>query len=307
MRIAQVKHFGGQAKMFTEITPTIRRMQVSGRTKFKGNVQAVILDWSGTTADAHVLAPAVVFKEVFEKHEVPISMAEARIPMGLRKDLHIKQILEMPDVQARWKKIKGRDVDLGKDTAALFKDFVPMQLKVLDKYSSLLPGTAETVSGIQESGIKVGSTTGFTKSMVDVLLDAAKKQGYTPDFSCAGDEVEADMGFRPAPFMVYRNLCNLGVWPIESVIKVDDTIGGVGEGLNAGCWAVGIANWSNYTDVDSLEQWDAMSEAEQKERQKVSRDKLLYESGAHYVMDNITDLPTVIKDVNRRLAEGEKP
>ena len=37
--------------------------------------------------------------------------------------------------------------------------------------------------------MKIGSTTGFTKSMVDVLLEDAKKQGYVPDASVAGDEV----------------------------------------------------------------------------------------------------------------------
>lgn len=32
---------------------------------YRGKVRAVILDWSGTTADAYVIAPAVVFVEVF--------------------------------------------------------------------------------------------------------------------------------------------------------------------------------------------------------------------------------------------------
>ena len=57
---------------------------------YKGTLKAAILDWSGTTADKYVLAPAVVFYDVFQKHKVPISMEEARAPMGLRKDLHIK-------------------------------------------------------------------------------------------------------------------------------------------------------------------------------------------------------------------------
>jgi len=299
--------WGRMYSVWAQLAAGTKRMSVSGRTKFNGPVKAVVLDWSGTTADAHVLAPAVVFQEVFAKHGCPISMTEARGPMGLRKDLHISKILEIPDVQERWKKLKGRAVDVAKDTATLFEDFVPMQLAVLDKYSTLLPGAADTVTGLQKSGIKVGSTTGFTKVMVDILLKNAAEQGYTPDFSCAGDEVEANMGFRPAPFMLYRNLCHLGVWPIESVVKVDDTVGGVGEGINAGCWAVGIANWSNYTNIDSLEQWDAMSDAERADRQDTSRAKLIRESGAHYIIDNISDLPTVVEDVNRRLANGEKP
>ena len=48
------------------------------------------MDWSGTTVDKYTMAPAIVFKEVFEKYKCPISMTEAREPMGIRKDLHIK-------------------------------------------------------------------------------------------------------------------------------------------------------------------------------------------------------------------------
>ena len=37
---------------------------------YRGKVKALVLDWSGTTADAYVLAPAVVFVDVFKKHGV---------------------------------------------------------------------------------------------------------------------------------------------------------------------------------------------------------------------------------------------
>ena len=273
---------------------------------YRGKLKAAVLDWSGTTADAHVIAPAVAFKDVFEKHNVPITMKESREPMGLRKDLHIQKILEIPEVKKRWINVKGTE-PTEKDVADLFADFVPMQLECLGKYTTLLPGAANTVNTLRsEYGLKIGSTTGFTKVMVDVLLDDAKKQGYVPDFSVAGDEVENNMGFRPAPFMVYKNMANLGVYPIQSVLKVDDTIGGVGEGLNAGCWAVGICGLSNYTDIDTIEQWENMSQAEKDERVNISRDKLLT-SGAHYVIDSINELPDVVSDINARLENGEKP
>jgi len=53
------------------LSPTILK-HVPNRDPFRGPLKAAILDWSGTTADAHVLAPAVVFVEVFKKHGVPI-------------------------------------------------------------------------------------------------------------------------------------------------------------------------------------------------------------------------------------------
>jgi len=271
---------------------------------YRGKVKGVVLDWSGTTVDAYVIAPAVVFVEVFKIQGVEISMLEARGPMGLRKDLHIKALTEVPTIRERWKGIHGKYPDQG-DVDAMFADFVPKQLECLPQYTPLLPGVAEVTQKLQkEYGLKIGVTTGFVRAMVDVLEEAAKKQGFTPDASVAGDDVVN--GARPRPFMVYRNLDLLDISPIQSVVKVDDTISGVGEALEAGCWGVGVARYSNYMDISSLEEEADLPEAEIDRRVAYTRD-VLYKSGAHYVIDSIVELPEVIDDINLRLARGEKP
>ncbi len=270
---------------------------------FRGKVKAVILDWSGTVSDAYVIAPAVVFVDVFSKHGVEISMEEARGPMGLRKDLHIKELTKVPEIRDRWKKVHDSD-PVQSDVDRMFKDFVPMQLECLRRYTTLLPGVADTTKKIQDSGIKIGSTTGFLRSMVDILAEDAKVQGYNPDVTVAGDEVIN--GARPKPFMIYKNLDMLDVHPIQSVIKVDDTVSGVGEGLNAGCWTVGIARYSNYMNINSLEEAESISDSEIAQRLEYSRD-LLVKSGAHYVINDFPELLDVIEDVNERLSRGEKP
>jgi phosphonoacetaldehyde hydrolase len=270
---------------------------------YRGKVKAVILDWSGTTADAYVLAPAVVFVEVFKNQGVEVSMTEARGPMGLRKDLHIKAMTEVPEIRERWKGIHGSYPDQG-DVDRMFADFVPMQLDCLRKYTTLLPGVAEVTQNLQKQGVKIGSTTGFVRSMVDILEEDAKKQGYVPDASVAGDEVEN--GARPKPFMVYKNLDMLDAHPIQSVVKVDDTTSGVGEAQEAGCWGVGVSRYSNYMDMDTLEEADTLSAEEIERRHDITCD-ILRKAGAHYVIDSLADLPEVIDDINTRLARGERP
>ena len=273
------------------------------RREYRGKVTALVLDWSGTTADAYVIAPAVVFAEVFANQGVEISMEEARGPMGLRKDLHIKALTEEPIIRERWKGVHGRYPDQA-DVDKLFADFVPTQLSCLPKYTALLPGVAEVIQRLQQRGIKIGVSTGFLRPMVDVLLKAAIEQGFTPDATVAGDEVE--QGARPRPFMVYRNLDLMDAWPIESVVKVDDTVGGVGEGLNAGCWAVGVSLYSNYMNINALEEVAALGDDEIQRRLATTRD-LLEAAGAHYVIDSIADIEPVIENIEARLAGGEKP
>jgi phosphonoacetaldehyde hydrolase len=271
------------------------------------SVGYVMLDCSGTTMDRYVDAPAIVFVEVFRKYGLEIAMPEARAPMGLRKDLHIKAITQIPSVRERFVARFGREPDQS-DVDRMFADFVPTQINLLRKgnYHELLPGTAEVVKGLQQQGIRIGVTTGFVRSMLDILLEGAAKQGFVPDTSCAGDEVEMP---RPTAYMVIKNLERLGVYNLQNAmrrtIKVDDTVSGAGEGAPL-CWRVAVSKWSNYV-ADS---WDAvrkMSAEELAAHEAASKEKLVRESGAHYVIDDLRDFPAVVADVNARLANGENP
>jgi phosphonoacetaldehyde hydrolase len=270
---------------------------------YRGKVQGVVLDWSGTVADAYVIAPAVVFVEVFKNQGVEVSMLEARGPMGLRKDLHIKALTEDPIIRERWKGVHKKYPNQ-KDVDRMFKDFVPLQLKVLKKYTKLLPGAAKCSKELKKRGIMIGSSTGFVRSMVDILAADAKKQGFIMDATVAGDDVVH--GARPKPFMVFRNMDLLDVHPVQSIVKVDDTTSGVGEALEAGCWGVGVSLYSNYMNINTLAEAKKISKKEMDRRNGLTKE-ILQKAGAHYVIDSIAELPKVIDDINKRLARGERP
>jgi phosphonoacetaldehyde hydrolase len=190
----------------------------------------------------------------------------------------------------------------------MFAVFVPTQLALLrnGSYHTLLPGVGELCKQWQKQGIKIGVTTGFTRDMLDILLAGAATQGFAPDAHCAGDEVELP---RPTAYMVIKNLERMGVYNLENAmrrtVKVDDTVSGAGEGAPL-CWRVGVSKWSNYV-ADSWEAVRKMSAAELAARELASKEKLIKESGAHYVIDDLQDLPGVIADINKRLANGERP
>ena len=128
------------------------------------------------------------------------------------------------------------------DVDRIYEVFVPLNTRVVTDYADLIPGTVETVADARRRGLKIGSTTGYTREIMEPLLPVARAQGYAPDnLVCAGDLAAG----RPTPLMMYRCFADLGVWPAQAVVKVDDTVPGIAEGLAAGCWTVGVAMSGN--------------------------------------------------------------
>ena len=271
------------------------------RRSYRGKVRAVLLDWAGTTMDFGCMAPAVVFVKVFERAGVPITMDEARAPMGAHKRVHIQQVTELDAVRARWQARHGRPPGEA-DVDRMFADFVPLQLECLSEYSTLIPGTLEVVGALRARDVKLGSTTGYLREMMAINLADAKAQGYEPDATVCASDVPAG---RPYPYMCLQNMLDLRVWPVEACVKVDDTLPGIEEGLNAGMWTVGLAVSGNEVGLP-LAAWQALPPAEQQARRERAHARLRM-GGAHWVVDTIADLPPCLDDIEARLARGEKP
>jgi len=271
------------------------------RRSYQGGIQAVLLDWVGTTMDFGCMAPAGVFVEVFRRQGVPITMEEARAPMGAHKRVHIQRITEIDSVRRRWQEKHGRP-PVDDDVATMFADFVPLQLKCLSQYSELIPGTLEAVAAMRARGAKIGSTTGYTTEMMKINLADAAKQGYIPDSTVCASDVPAG---RPFPYMCLQNVINLGVSPVEACVKIDDTRPGIEEGLNAGMWTIGLAVSGNEIGLP-LAQWREVPEADRKRMRDAAYVRMC-QSGAHYVVDDITGVGHCLDDIEARLARGERP
>jgi phosphonoacetaldehyde hydrolase len=276
-------------------------MTFTYQRRYRGKLQAVLLDWAGTTMDFGCMAPAVVFVEVFKQKGVPISMEEARAPMGAHKRVHIQKITELESVRRRWREQHGR-LPNDDDVEAMFRDFVPLQLKCLSDYSKLIPGTLETIRALRKRGCKIGSTTGYTTEMMKINLKDAAKQGYVPDSTVCASDVPAG---RPYPYMCLQNAINLGVSPVEACVKVDDTRPGIEEGLNGGMWTIGLAISGNEIGL-SLADWKKLPKGDQA-RMREGAYTRMYQSGAHYVVDTIADILPCLDDIDERLARGERP
>ncbi|GBR50146.1 phosphonoacetaldehyde hydrolase [Neokomagataea thailandica NBRC 106555] len=235
------------------------------------------------------------FTESFARHGVPISIAEARTPMGMAKRPHIAALLAQPRIMAAWKNTHGR-FPSEDDLSHLYEDFMPRNIRSAALYADPIPGAAECLKTLRDHGLKIGSTTGYTRSIMEHITPIATAHGVFTDHLVCADETPAG---RPSPLMLWQNLINLNVWSAQRVIKVDDTPVGILEGLNAGAWAVGVAVSGNMFGHTPSE--IAAMPAELYQTKRTAAYAALHEAGAHYVIDTIADLP----DLLRRHAQQE--
>lgn len=283
-------------------------------------LEAVILDWAGTTMDYGCYAPAVVFVKVFKERGVDITMEEARAPMGAHKKVHIRKIAEIPSVRKKWYNISEKE-PTEKDVEEMFERFVPLQMACLADYADLIPGTLEALEEFRKRGLKIGSTTGYTGGMMELILSEAEKRGYAPDVSvCStGDyavrregnyEFGKIVGYgenisRPRPHMCNLNAMLLDVSRNDLCVKVGDTLPDIEEGRNAGMWTIGLAMTGNemglnYEEVQelSLRRFGKMVGAAYNRMAEVK---------PNYIVNGLWDVPPIIDEINQHLKQGVGP
>ncbi|MET3999352.1 phosphonoacetaldehyde hydrolase [Marinobacterium sp. MBR-109] len=269
--------------------------------RYTGPIEAVIMDWAGTTVDFGSMAPIRAFQRLFADEGVPISEAEARGPMGTEKREHIRQLCTHPRIRDAWKDVKG-EYPGEADIDRLYDDFVPLQIDAIAQTAELIPGLTEALDWMRANEIRIGANTGYAGSMIEGLVARAAEQGYTPDSNVCATEVPKG---RPYPHMSLKNAMDLGVQHLCACVKIDDTLTGIEEGLNAGMWTIGVAVSGNEVGM-SLDAWQALGEVEQDTYRAVAYKRMIG-SGAHYVIDSIADVIPCLEEIAARLAMGEKP
>lgn len=254
-----------------------------------GRYKAAVFDWAGTTVDYGCFAPVQAFVEVFKHFGIEPTMEEVREPMGMLKKDHIRTMLQMERITSLWE-IKYRRKWTEEDVEDLYEIFEEKLLSILDQFAEVKPYVLETVEELRKRGIKIGSTTGYTDKMMEIVVPKAKENGYEPDAWFSPDAVE---GFgRPYPFMVFKNMQALGIQNVDQVMKVGDTVSDIKEGKNAGVYTVGVIEGSSEMGLSEAE-YGALSEAEKEEQIARVKEKFL-NAGADAVIRNMKELTDLL-------------
>lgn len=249
----------------------------------------VIFDWAGTMVDFGCRAPVAALVEVFARRGVTLAEAAARADMGKAKADHVRALLARPEVAAAWLQAVGRASD-DADVEALMTNLGPLMRDAAAGAAELIPGAADAVAALRAAGLKIGSSTGYTREMMAPVLARAAAQGYAPDHVvCAGETPQG----RPTPLMIYKACAELGVWPLSRVVKVDDAEAGVAEGRAAGCFTIGLAASGNGVGLSETA-LAALPPLEREGRLAEVRASMMA-AGADLVIDTVADLMPALK------------
>lgn len=265
------------------------------------SVRAVIFDWAGTTVDFGSRAPVQAFLTAFDAVGVTVTAEEVRVPMGAAKRDHIRAVLQLESVVARVGEAAGRSADESL-IDEIYRHFLQRQTEVIAQHSGVIPSVPEVAQALAQRGIRIGSSTGYTRELMDVVEPLAAEAGFRAEFvATASDPCPG----RPAPWMIYRNCEAFNVYPMRDVVKVDDTLVGIEAGRNAGCWTVGVAGTGNLMGL-SKEEYDALPAADRQQRLRQIAFRF-HEAGAHAVIESVADMLACLDSIERRIDAGALP
>ena len=273
-----------------------------GRVRVEARgIQALLLDWAGTAVDYGSVAPVEAFVRVFAARGVAIDRAAARGPMGVAKLDHVKELLALDEVAARWRAIHGRDPD-DADADAIHGELESALASLVAERSQLIPGQLELQEWARGRSIPIATGSGYTRSMMEPLLEAARAQGYVPDSVILPEDVGAG---RPAPLMAYASACRVGRWPLSHFVKIGDTPADMREGRAAGCWCVGYSRCGNELGL-SAEEDRSLPDARRAELLERAAERLR-SAGAHHVVEGPWAVLPILEEIDARLRAGELP
>ncbi|HUN27916.1 MAG TPA: phosphonoacetaldehyde hydrolase [Steroidobacteraceae bacterium] len=259
----------------------------------KDRFDLVIFDWAGTMVDFGCEAPVRALIEAFRAEGIAIDETMARRDMGKAKSDHIRSLLAEPAVAASWRATHGRDAD-ERDVEVLIERIGPLMREYAGRAATLIPGARETFERLRSAGLRVASSTGYTREMMQPVLARAAEQGYVPEHVVCSGETPAG---RPTPLMIYKACAELGVWPLSRVVKVDDAEVGIAEGKAAGAFTVAVAS-GNALGI-ALDAFAALSPPARAARLGTARQALAL-AAPDLIIDSVADLIPALERATAR-------
>lgn len=257
-------------------------------------IRACIFDLGGTIVDRYSLTPFLSLTKVFMNYNILVPNRLIFKDMGKNKKDHINDILNDQIVNKQWNNRFDKVPDKS-DVELLFNDFNKIQKKYSEEVVDVLPETENCINYLQKNNILTGSTTGFNQKNTNIIRNMLERKGIYLNSYVSSTCLNKPS--RPYPYMIQENMKNFNITDPRKVIKVDDTVVGINEGLHSNCWTVGVARWSTYMNIQSMEDINNLRASDIEDKLKYSRG-VLENTDADFVIDTLDELPKVIEKIN---------
>jgi phosphonatase-like hydrolase len=200
------------------------------------SVELVVFDMAGTTVyDGD--AVNVCLRAALEAAGTVVTRDAVNAVMGIAKPLAIRMLLQD---QRDGAVVSEAEVE------PIHADFLARMLAYYREDPAVreVEGATETFRSLRQAGIKVALDTGFSRPIVDAILERLgwRETGLI-DATVASDEVAHG---RPHPDLIFRAMTLTGATDVSRVAKVGDTPSDLHEGFAAGCgWIIGVTQGSH--------------------------------------------------------------
>lgn len=251
---------------------------------------AVLFDWAGTIVDFGSKAPELALKDTFLDYGIRFSGAEIQQFMGVNKLDHVRNLIELPGIcqmVSNRPEFHGREKE--EMIQEIYEHFNKRLKERLSREPQMIPGAEALITALHEKGIRTGSSTGYTREMLDLIVDQLSSNRSIPQVHVSCSEVKNG---RPSPDMLNLLLEKLGIEDRSTVISVGDTKADIEAAKNAGVCAVGVVVGSSMLNLSELE-IENLSEAERIERIEEAS-AVFRDAGADHVIDRIGDLLSLV-------------
>jgi phosphonatase-like hydrolase len=187
----------------------------------------VVTDFAGTTMrdDGAVLA---AYRRALTAHAIPFSEEDLAARRGANK-------------RAVFVELASRAGTFPEPEAVATRALATFEEALHAEYASgpvaEIAGAASVVTRLRARGIKVALTSGFSRDLVNLLVG---RLGWERLFDLVLAGEDAPRG-RPAPYLIFRAMIELGVTDVRRVAVVGDTPLDLRAGTNAGAgWVIGV-------------------------------------------------------------------
>ena len=189
--------------------------------------ELVIFDFAGTTLrdDGAVLA---AYRRALKRHDIPFTEDDLAARRGAAKRAVFRELAGRPTPSDATDELADRA--LADFEAALRQEYTSGEVVPIE-------GAESTARWLRQRGVKLALSSGFDRGLVDLLVG---RLGWQTLFDRVLAAEDAPAG-RPAPYLIFRAMMDLGAHDLARVAVVGDTPLDLEAGANARAgWVVGV-------------------------------------------------------------------